>query len=285
MNAHTLTATVAPAERRGGAPWRLAGAELLKLRKRRGLVIATALLAVAPMVVAYTVLVSLHANDPAAHGPGGGLDNFAASIDVLALLSVVAASLVGATLGTADLGAGVFRELVVTGRSRLALYAARIPAGLGVLVPAVATGFAVAATASTLFAGSEPSRVSHGTTMIGSVPPGSSVLLHAAGWVALYALVAYLTALGVSSLLGSRGTSIGILLASWLVAMPLLLNLGALGAMREGLAIAALERFRPEAFAAPTPVPMSLGAAIAGLVAWTAFPLALGAWRTCTRDA
>jgi hypothetical protein len=67
--------------------------------------------------------------------------------------------------------------------------------------------------------------------------------------------------------------------------MPLLLNLGALGAMREGLAIAALERFRPEAFAAPTPVPMSLGAAIAGLVAWTAFPLALGAWRTCTRDA
>jgi len=35
----------------------------------------------------------------------------------------------------------VFRHLVVTGRSRLALYLARIPAGLGIVAPLVAVGY------------------------------------------------------------------------------------------------------------------------------------------------
>ncbi|HYA68578.1 MAG TPA: hypothetical protein VED63_07585, partial [Acidimicrobiales bacterium] len=38
---------------------------------------------------------------------------------------------------------GMFRHLVVTGRSRLALYGARIPAGLAIIVPLVAIGFTV----------------------------------------------------------------------------------------------------------------------------------------------
>ena len=37
----------------------------------------------------------------------------------------------------------MFRHLVVTGRSRLALYLARIPAGLAIIVPLVAIGFSV----------------------------------------------------------------------------------------------------------------------------------------------
>jgi hypothetical protein len=40
-----------------------------------------------------------------------------------------------------DLSEGVFRHLVVTGRSRVALYFARIPAGLAILVPIVLVGF------------------------------------------------------------------------------------------------------------------------------------------------
>ncbi|HVA06100.1 MAG TPA: hypothetical protein VNG12_05090, partial [Acidimicrobiales bacterium] len=38
---------------------------------------------------------------------------------------------------------GMFRHLVVTGRSRLALYLARIPAGLAIIVPLVAVGFSI----------------------------------------------------------------------------------------------------------------------------------------------
>ena len=42
-----------------------------------------------------------------------------------------------------DLTEGMFRHLVVTGRSRLALYLARIPAGLAIVVPLVAIGFTI----------------------------------------------------------------------------------------------------------------------------------------------
>jgi hypothetical protein len=98
--------------------------------------------------------------------------------------------------------------------------------------------------------------------------------------------VAFALALGVSSLLGSRGTSIGILLGWWLVATPVLMNLESLGSVREGLAVVALERLAPAAlFEGDPTVPISLAAALTVLLAWTVVPLALGAWRTCTRDA
>ena len=46
----------------------LTGAEILKLVRRRGLMIWAALLTLGPVVVAYAVLVSLHAVDPARWG-------------------------------------------------------------------------------------------------------------------------------------------------------------------------------------------------------------------------
>jgi hypothetical protein len=55
---------------------------------------------------------------------------------------IIAATL-GATAGTTDLTDGMFRHLVITGRSRVALYLARIPAGLSILLPLAAVAFAV----------------------------------------------------------------------------------------------------------------------------------------------
>jgi hypothetical protein len=252
---------------------RLVGAELLKLRKRRGLVLSALALTVVPMIVAYTVLLILHAADSARYGPAGGLENLSGSMEVLSQLSIVAAILVGATLGAGDLGSGVFRELVVTGRSRLALFAARLPAGLGLVLLVVGAGFAVTATASTVFAGS-------------SDVPSAGLLATSAAWLALVTGLALVLALGVSSALGSRGTTIGILLGWQLVAMPLLLQIGALGSLREGLLEAATQRLTPSALldSGPT-VPMSLGATVVVIAAWTIVPLAVGAWRTVTRDA
>jgi ABC-type transport system involved in multi-copper enzyme maturation permease subunit len=272
VNTTTLTAALPRARTRRWAFLRLASAEFLKLRRRRGLVVSTLVLTVAPMIVAYIVLAILHATDPAKYGPPGSLENFSGSMEVLTQLSAVAAILVGATLGAGDLGAGVFRELVVTGRSRLALFAARVPAGLGLLLPLVGGAFAITAAAATLLAGS-------------SEAPSGSLLAHSAGWLALVIAPSFALALGVSSLLGSRGTSIGILLGWQLVAMPLLVQFGALGALREGLVDAATQRFAPAALVGGVAVPMSLGAAVVVLFAWMAVPLAAGAWRTCTRDA
>ena len=271
----TTTATTELPRRLTRAPRqpRLVGAEFLKLRRRRGLALSVLALTVVPMIIAYTVLLILHAADAAKHGPAGGLENLSGSMDLLSQLSVVAAILVGSTLGAGDLGSGVFRELVATGRSRLALFAARVPAGLGLVLLVVGAAFAVTATASTVFAGS-------------SEVPGVSMLVSSAAWLGLVTGLALVLALGVSSALGSRGTTIGVLLGWQLIAMPLVLQIGALGSLRQGLAGAATERFEPaRLFEGGATVPMSLAAAVAVIATWTVVPLAIGAWRTCTRDA
>jgi len=252
---------------------RLVRAELLKVRKRRGLLAATLALTILPMVVAYMILAILHGIDPAKHGPAGGARNFADSLNFLGALTIVAGILVGATVGTGDLGAGVFRELVVTGRSRLALFAARLPAGLAFLLVPLGIAFAVTASAATLLAGSLD-------------PPSGRLLLHSAGWLGLSAAVSFVIALGVSSLISSRGTSIGILLGWLLVAMPLLMQIEALGVFRDAMSGAAIERLEPAAvLGGGAHVPMSLTAAVLVVAAWTLVPLAAGAWRTVTRDA
>jgi hypothetical protein len=247
-------------------------AEFLKLRKRRGLVISALALAVVPMIIGYTVLLSIHAANPDKHGPAGGLENLSGSMDILVQFSVVAAILVGATLGAGDLGSGVFRELVVTGRSRLALFAARVPAGLALIFPIVGAGFAITATGSTVFAGSLDA-------------PSATLLLESAAWLGLVTAVSLVLALGVSSTLGSRGTTIGIVLGWQIVAVPVLLEIRALGSLREGLLGAATGRLEPAALFDGSTVPMSLPAAALVIVVWIVVPLVVGAWRTCTRDA
>ena len=55
----------------------------------------------------------------------------------------VVAAVVGCTAGSVDLTEGMFRHLVITGRSRLALYLARIPAGLAIVIAMVAVGYTI----------------------------------------------------------------------------------------------------------------------------------------------
>jgi hypothetical protein len=273
MTTTTITAELTRPRRRPRLLPRLVRGEFLKLRKRRGLMISTLVLTVVPMVVAYVILAIMHAANSAEHGPAGGAVNFADSLNLLGDLSVVAAILVGATLGTGDLGAGVFRELVVTGRSRLALFTARVPAGLGLLLPFVVGAFAVSAAAATVLSASLDG-------------PSGMLVARSLGWLVLTASASLLVALGVSSALGSRGTSIGVLLGWSLVVSPLLVQIGSLGLFREGILRAATQRFEPTAILGAGPeVPMSLAAAAAVVLAWTILSLGLGAWRTATRDA
>ena len=55
----------------------------------------------------------------------------------------IVAAVVGCTAGSVDLTEGMFRHLVITGRSRLALYFARIPAGLAIVIAMVAVGYTI----------------------------------------------------------------------------------------------------------------------------------------------
>ncbi|HVB91379.1 MAG TPA: hypothetical protein VND70_04695 [Acidimicrobiales bacterium] len=116
----------------------------MELRKRRGLMIALMLVTVGIPTVFLAIRLLLHAFAPHTYGPAGGYVIYSALVSgVLYVFGFIVAATLGATAGSADLGEGMFRHLVVTGRSRLALYLARIPAGLAIIVPLVAVGFTI----------------------------------------------------------------------------------------------------------------------------------------------
>jgi hypothetical protein len=255
---------------------RLVRAEVLKLRKRRGLVAITACLTVGVAVVIYGILAILHSANPAHHGPAGGVTNLGHGLAMLAIIGSVAATIVGATAGAGDLSAGIFRELVVTGRSRYALFRARIPGGLAFLLAFVAVAYALTAVASVVFAGS-------------LAAPSTGLLASAGAWLLLSCAFWFVLALGVASLVGSRSMTIGGLLAFRLAVSPILLSIGPLGAAREAVPAAAFARIAPHAVREFTQqagrLPMSVGVAELVLLAWAAAALAVGTWRTVTRDA
>jgi hypothetical protein len=117
---------------------------MMELRRRRGLMVALILVTVGIPAVFLVIRLLLHAFAPHSYGPAGGYDVFTGLVaGVLYVFGFIVAATLGATAGSADLSEGMFRHLVVTGRSRLAIYLARIPAGLAIIVPLVAVGFTI----------------------------------------------------------------------------------------------------------------------------------------------
>ena len=116
----------------------------MELRKRRGLMITLVLVTVGFPTVFLAIRLLLHAIAPKTYGPAGGYDVYTGmSAGVLYTFGFIVAATLGCTAGSVDLSEGMFRHLVITGRSRLALYLARIPAGLAIIVSLVAIGFTI----------------------------------------------------------------------------------------------------------------------------------------------
>lgn len=276
MSATTIDRAYPAGRPRARTAWQLVGADFLKVRKRRGLVALAVMLTAGAIAAAGAVQALLHTQDPAKYGPAGGLSNLANAAYMLSMLGTVAAVLLGATMGAGDLQAGVFRDLVATGRSRLALFTARVPGGLALLWPLVAVSWLIAATGSALLAGSDPR-------------PGAAVMVQGGAWTLLAATVVYLLALGLASLTGSRSATVAIVLAWQFAATPLALA-AKLGVLREGLLTAALDRLIPVGLLPGAPpnqvsptMPVTVTATV--IAAWAVIPLAAGAWRTSIRDA
>ena len=88
MNTTTATVELPRPRRRAPRRPRLVNAELLKLRKRRGLVLVTFALTVLPMVAAYIVLMVLHATErlaPSALFDGSPTVTMSASVAIAVL--------------------------------------------------------------------------------------------------------------------------------------------------------------------------------------------------------
>jgi hypothetical protein len=253
---------------------RMVSAEFLKLRKRRSLFWWSLILCCLTVPVVYGVLAVLHVTDAAHNGPAGGAENLGHSLEALALLGGIAGVMIGATAGAGDIGAGVFRDLVATGRSRLALFGVRLPGALALFVPLILTGLAVATVCSILLAGSLAN-------------PSATLVLHYAAWLLVATTLPLVLALGVSSLLGSRTITVGVLLGWQLAAGPILGQLGFLGRFRDGISVLATDRLLPVTGGRGGDVAASMPLAVALVViaAWAAVALSAGAWRTRTMDA
>lgn len=135
-----------PIDRRGSwiPTWHMITTRIMELRKRRGLMIALILVNIGIPTIFVVIRLLMHAFDPKSYGPAGGYDIFTNLVaGVMYVFGFIVAATLGCTAGSVDLTDGMFRHLVVTGRSRLALYLARIPAGLAIIVPMVAAGFVV----------------------------------------------------------------------------------------------------------------------------------------------
>jgi len=116
----------------------------MELRRRRGLMIGVAVVNVGIPALFMGIRLLLHAIAPRTNPPAGNFVIFAVlGPGLLSTFGFIAAAVVGCTAGSRDLSEGMFRNLVVTGRSRLALYLARIPAALAIVVPLVATGYII----------------------------------------------------------------------------------------------------------------------------------------------
>lgn len=249
------------------------GADLLRLCKKRGFMALVLAVVLAPIAIATGYDVIQHASDPIKHAPAGGLHNYTRLLDMLGIfMGPVAAVLIGAEAGAGDLAAGVFRDNVLTGRSRMALFLSRIPAALTVTFAVTALGFAVGVAATFAFAG-------------GLATPSLSLILESAAWLALANGAVCVIAIGVAMLTGSRPGTITALIGWELVLSPLLVQANSLGSLRHGLLDGVMLFLKPGPASGAPVISMSVAAAVLVTIAWLLVLPALGAWRTRTRDA
>lgn len=251
---------------------RMIRADLLKLYRRRALMAWSAMLFVGAQFLYYGLEGTRHALEPTRYGPAGGTRGLANAMMLVMYLGDVAAVIIGTAAGAGDTAAGVFRDLVATGRSRLTLFATRIPAALIVTWAFTVLAVAAMATGAVVLAGP-------------GAAPSAGVLARCGLAVAVSIGVTTTLAVGLSSLLSSRSLAIGLLLCWNLALARVLEHATSFGQLRELLPNAAGERLIPTSVGGTHVVPMPVVTAEAVLLAWVIVASLAGAWRTVRRDA
>jgi ABC-type transport system involved in multi-copper enzyme maturation permease subunit len=244
-------------------------AELLKLRRQRPLMAFAALLSAGAVVAFQAYLQVRHATAGGGqpYGPAGGEAGMGDLLKMQGLyFGGIAAILVGAEAGTADLSSGVFRDLAATGRSRLTLFWVRLPAALILSLSFTVVAYGLGVAGLFAYAGGQP-------------VPTVVEILQGLGWVLLADGALTALALGAGSLSGSRALTLTAVIGWQTVGTELIL--------REVphpwfLLSPGLGRVAPLAL---LPAGMGATVAVAVIAAWALVPLLGGARRTLTRDA
>jgi hypothetical protein len=240
--------------------WDLITTKNLEIRKRRGLMITMVVLIIVPTVLFYGLRLIFHAVDPHGYALAGSPQFFSQSTNLIDEFGFIAAAALGAAAGTTDLSEGMFRHLVITGRSRLALFLARIPAGLAITVPLVALAFLMNCLVTSYESPPNPTSVSFfGVTApdnldqaglqtfllqhpqqeifdrniasyyadytaaeISDSTPADNEMVKIGLWLELDVGIAFLVGLGFGSLTGQRTTTVIVLIAFEIIVTPLL---------------------------------------------------------------
>jgi ABC-type transport system involved in multi-copper enzyme maturation permease subunit len=258
---------------------RMVGADFLKLRKKRSTLVWALVLAVAPLVIYYIVKTAQHSSNPTEHSPAGGIHGYEDAMPVVALFfGPLAAIMIGTDGGAGDLAAGVFRDLVVTGRSRVALFAARVPAALGLCWLVMLVAYAVLTVGTYALASGTPT-------------PGGALVINGLLFTLFSTGIVCVIAVGFAALTGSRPAALTVLIGWQLIASRILENIESLGSSRKLILSQAVAHFSPIALGehhgprGGATVTMSTGTAVVVALGWIVVFLALGAWRTRTMDA
>jgi hypothetical protein len=179
---------------------------------------------------------------------------------------------------------------VITGRSRLALYLARIPAGLAILLSLAAAGFTVTCLVTAFLASPEPA-----SAVI--VPPGA--MIRSGLWLELDLVIGFTVGLGLGSLMGQRTVPVILLIVLEIIITPVLTDHALpylIDAQRLVVGVA-MDQMKPAALAGGTTIgpgggprelhlpPMPTWAMVAVIAGWIAGWSAIGAWKMATRDA
>ena len=254
-------------------------ADILKLRRHRPTMATAVLLSAGIAIVYFAFIEARH------HGNLAGPQALSDGATLMGIyFGAFAAILIGAEAGTTDLASGVFRDLVATGRSRTALFLARIPAAITIALTLTLSGFAVSVAAAYSFHGSASA-------------PTLGLTLKFAAWVTLATVVQTTLAVGIASLTGSRPVTLIALIGWNTIATGILYLASFLGPVRDLVLLIALgdlfpgqqvgTRAHPGSSIALNnfKLPMPAMTAVLVIVAWVVIPAAASTWRTRTRDA
>jgi hypothetical protein len=247
---------------------RLIRADVLKLRRRRGMLALCIILTLGIVALIAGLAAIRHAGNPLEHRPAGGVMAYKDSMFVLTLMMLVVGAIVGATAGAQDLESGVFRDLAATGRSRLALFGSRIPGACAIVLPIAGLAAAAVAIAGLALAD-------------GGISPDAAMIFAATAGVLTTGALTATVAVGLAALTGSKAAVIATMLGFNLALAPLLSGIAWLGDARQAIAPNALYRI---GHTANEGVDMGLITAIVVVIAWAAAAFAAGAWRTQARE-
>lgn len=253
---------------------RMVSADFLKIRRRIGNVAVALFFACGPLIIFFIVRAAQHSSNPTNNAPAGGLEGFTDGIRVLSLLfGALAAILIGTDAGAGDASAGVFRDLVVTGRSRVALFATRVPAALLLSWLVALSGFIVLLIGTFALASGGPT-------------PSGSLVIDGLLFMLLTTGVVCTISVGLASLTTNRAVTIVVFIGWEFIASPLIANISSLGNSRRLDLSQAFAHFSPVHLGDRSMnVSMGTAEAIIVLVVWVAVFTLLGAWRTRTMDA